>query len=193
MSFSNTKERVYEYLILHASEAPSVREMCAALGIGSTSTVFRAVHALEEEGKIRLKDGARRNISLVTDSYEVKVPVLGTVAAGLPILAQESIETFITLNTSHKYHGELFALHVKGDSMINAGIFDGDIIIARKAETAEEGEIVVALIDDEATVKRFYRDGVNVILKAENPNYDPIITDHAVLLGKVIASYRYYE
>ncbi len=193
MSFSNTKERVYEYLVLHASEAPSVREMCAALGIGSTSTVFRAVHALEEEGKIKLKDGARRNISLVTDSYEVKVPVLGTVAAGLPILAQESIETFITLNTSHKYHGELFALHVKGDSMINAGIFDGDIIIARKAETAEEGEIVVALIDDEATVKRFYQDGMNVVLKAENPNYEPIITDHAVLLGKVIASYRYYE
>lgn len=193
MSFSNTKERVYEYLVLHASEVPSVREICSALSIGSTSTVFRAVHALEEEGKIRLKDGARRNISLVTDSYEVKVPVLGTVAAGLPILAQESIETFITLNTSRKYQGELFALHVKGDSMINAGILDGDIIIARKAEAAEEGEIVVALIDDEATVKRFYRDGVNIVLKAENPNYEPIITDHAVLLGKVIANYRYYE
>ena len=193
MSFANTKERVYEYLVLHADEAPSVREMCRDLGIGSTSTVFRAVHALEEEGKVRLKDGTRRNVSIVTDSYDIKVPVLGTVAAGLPILAQESIETFITFNTSHRYHGELFALHVRGDSMINAGILDGDIIIARKTEVAEEGEIIVALIDDEATVKRFYRDGELIVLKADNPAFEPIVTDHAVILGKVVANYRYYE
>ena len=173
MSFADTKEKVYEYLVTHAEEAPSVREMCSALNIGSTSTVFRAVHALEEEGKVRLKNGKRRNISLVTDSYEIKVPVLSSVDAEKPILAQENIETFITLNSSGKYHGELFAVRVKGDGMAHSGILNGDLAIARKADTAEEGDIVVVLSGDETAVKRFSADDA--------------------VLGKVVASYRYYE
>ncbi|MBQ8995592.1 MAG: repressor LexA [Oscillospiraceae bacterium] len=193
MSFAQTKDKVYQYLITHYDEAPSVREMCAALGIGSTSTVFRALHTLQEEGKVKLKEGARRNAFLATDSYAIQVPVLGTVAAGVPILAQESIETFVTYNSSKPDHGELFALHVKGESMIGAGILDGDIIIARKAETADEGEIVVALIGEEATVKRLYREEGKIVLKAENPDFQPIVTDEVLILGKVVANFRYYE
>ena len=121
------------------------------------------------------------------------MPVLGTVAAGIPILAQQSIESFITFNSHRPYHGELFALHVKGDSMINAGILDGDMIVAKKTEVAEEGQIVVALIGDEATVKRFHRDGTRVVLKAENPDFEPIVADEVMILGKVIANFRYYE
>ena len=193
MSFNDKKEKVFEYLVLHAEESPSVREICKALNLVSTSTVFRIIHALEEEGKVVLKPGQRRNVSVATGNYEIKVPVLGTVAAGIPILAQQSIESFITFNSHRPYHGELFALHVKGDSMINAGILDGDMIVAKKTEVAEEGQIVVALIGDEATVKRFHRDGTRVVLKAENPDFEPIVADEVMILGKVIANFRYYE
>ena len=193
MKFNEKKEKVFEYLVKHAQDSPSVREICAAVGLGSTSTAFRVIHALEEEGKVVVKSGQRRNVALATGSYDIKVPVLGTVAAGVPILAQESIETFITFNSTRPDQGELFALHVRGDSMINAGILDGDMIIARKAVTAREGEIVVALIGDEATVKRFYRKDGLVVLKAENPAYEPIVSAEAVIIGKVIANLRYYE
>ena len=190
---SSKKQAVYKYLLEHASDSPSVREICAALDIKSTSTVFRILHQLEDEGLIDMAQGKRRNVSVARDSSSVMVPLLGTVAAGVPILAQESIESFITYDSSRENPGELFALRVKGDSMINAGILNGDIIISRRVQVAEEGEIVVALIGDEATVKRFYRGDGCIELHAENPNYAPIKTTEAIILGKVIANFRYYE
>ena len=176
MTKPGTKDRVYEYIVAHADEAPSVREMCTALGISSTSTVFRAVHALEEEGKVRLRDGARRNVSLASDSYQVKVPVLSSFDPELPVLAQESIETFVDLNTESRDCGELFAVHMKGDSMKADGILDGDLVIAKRTEEAKEGDLVIVLEESRTAVKRFDPD-----------------TDRSVLLGKVIADYRYYQ
>ena len=175
MSFADTKQRVYLYLVNHAEESPSVREICAALGIGSTSTVFRALHALVEDGRVEMKDGRRRNVSIPTKTCSVKVPVLGSWTEDVPILAQESLETFITYSSPYPASGELFAIHVKGDGMAEAGILDGDMVIVRKTEDAEDGEIVVALIEGETAVQRFHRE------------------EGSVILGKVIADYRFYE
>ena len=178
MSFADTKQRVYLYLVNHAEESPSVREICAALGIGSTSTVFRALHALVEDGRVGMKDGRRRNVSIPTKTCSVKVPVLGSWTEDVPILAQESLETFITYSSPYPVSGELFAIHVKGDGMAEAGILDGDMVIVRKTEDAEDGEdgeIVVALVEGETTVQRFHRE------------------EGSIILGKVIADYRFYE
>lgn len=187
------KEQLFQYLVENSFEAPpTVRELCEALSIKSTSTVYNLLHSLEEDGLITIAKGKRRNIALVGRGTTVKIPLVGTVAAGTPILAQQNVETYITCemeNTS----GELFALRVKGDSMIDAGILDGDIIVARRAQTAENGEIVVALVEDEATVKRLYRNGKQVELRAENKNYAPIIVDEVSILGKVVSVMRYYE
>ena len=193
-AITERKQDVYKYLIEHASEAPSVREICKALGIKSTSTVFHILHQLEDDGLIDMAEGKRRNVSIARDSSSVMVPVLGTVAAGVPVLAQESIESFITFDTTRKEAGELFALHVKGDSMTGIGIMDGDVIIARQCESAENGEIIVALVDDEATVKRFYNMGDHIELRAENPGFPPLPPYREVtVLGKVVANFRYYE
>lgn len=188
------KERLYKYIIENSFNAPpSVRELCEALNIKSTSTVHALLHELEDEGMLVIEKGKRRNISVAGDIQTVKVPILGVVAAGVPILAQENIEGFITVERPRSGGSDLFALRVKGDSMINAGILEGDVIVARKAETADDGEIVVALIGDEATVKRLYRRDGRVELHAENPAYSPIISNELVLLGKVVALNRYYE
>lgn len=193
-AITERKQDVYKYLIEHAAEAPSVREICKALDIKSTSTVFHILHQLEDEGLIDMAEGKRRNVSIARDSSSVMVPLLGTVAAGVPVLAQESIESFITFDSSRRDPGQLFALHVKGSSMIGVGIMDGDIIIARQCVSAENGEIVVALVDDEATVKRFYNMGDHIELRAENPDFPPLPDyDEVTVLGKVIANFRYYE
>lgn len=191
---SEKKQHLFKYLIENSFESPpSVRELCDALGVKSTSSMHRMLHELEEEGMITIARGKRRNISLAKEGNSVSVPLLGTVAAGLPILAHESIEGYVTFDSPRKDNRNLFALRVRGDSMINAGILDGDIIITRQAQTAEDGEIVVALIGDEATCKRLYRTKTGVELRAENPDYAPILSDEVIILGKVIANIRYYE
>jgi repressor LexA len=140
------KEQLFQYLVENSFEAPpTVRELCEALSIKSTSTVYNLLHSLEEDGLITIAKGKRRNSALVGQGMTVKIPLVGTVAAGTPILAQQNIETYITCEMENAT-GELFALRVKGDSMIDAGILDGDIIVARRVQTAENGEIVVALV-----------------------------------------------
>jgi repressor LexA len=187
------KQRLFRYLVENSFDAPpSVRELCAALGVKSTSSMHRMLHELEADGLISIARGKRRNISLARSGNAVSVPLLGTVAAGLPILAQESIESYVTFNNPSSDNSRLFALHVKGESMINAGILNGDIIVARQTHTAEDGEIVVALIGDEATVKRFYRAGREVELRAENPDFAPIFSSDVTVLGRVVALLRYY-
>ena len=151
------------------------------------------LHELEEEGLVTIAEGKRRNISLSNQGNTIKVPLVGTVAAGIPILAEENIEEYVSFCTTRKDTKDLFALKVRGESMINAGIFNGDIIIAKRAQVADNGEIVVALLGDEATVKRIYRVNGHIELRAENPAFQPIIADEVTVLGKVIASMRYYD
>ncbi|MEA5051674.1 MAG: transcriptional repressor LexA [Oscillospiraceae bacterium] len=191
---SDKKNELYKYLVENSFDAPpTVRELCEALDIKSTSSIHRMLHELEDEGRITIAKGKRRNIALSGAASTVKVPLVGTVAAGLPILAEENIEDYVSFTTSRTDTRELFALRVKGESMIGAGIFDGDIIIAKRAQTADEGEIVVALLGDEATVKRLYHRNGRVELHAENPAFAPIVADEILVLGKVIASMRYYD
>ena len=173
---------------IDAGVVPSVREICARLGIKSTSTVHRYLTSLQEKGYILREDNLNRSIRL-PHSEGTRVPVVGTVAAGQPILAEEVIEDYLPV-ALHGDAKELFALRVRGDSMINVGIFDGDLIVARRCETARNGEIVVALVDDEATVKRFYKENGGYRLQPENDAMEPIYTDHVVVLGRVAALYR---
>lgn len=169
---------------------PSVREIGAELGIKSTSSVHRYLTSLEEKGYIERGDGLNRSIRL-PGSQVSHIPVLGVVTAGQPILAVESIEEYIPVQLRGNSK-ELFALRVRGESMIKAGILDGDLIIARRTPTAENGEIVVALIDDEATVKRFYKENGGFRLQPENDEMEPIYTDHLVVLGRVVGLQREY-
>lgn len=169
---------------------PSVREIGAKMGAKSTSTVHRYLSSLQEKGYIIREDNLNRSIRLPNLQPVSHVPVLGTVTAGQPILAEQSIEEYITVGFLPQDGSELFALHVRGESMINAGILDGDLIIAKRTPVARNGEIVVALIDDEATVKRFYKERGVFRLQPENDTMEPIITDHVRILGRVVGLQR---
>ena len=171
---------------------PSVREICAAVGLRSTSSVHMHLTQLEKQGIIRRDATKPRALELLDSplSRGRSVPLVGKVTAGLPILAVEDIEGYIPY--PDKSGKELFALHVDGLSMINAGILDGDYVIAEKTPVAENGEIVVGMIGDEATVKRFYKEKGTFRLQPENPDFEPIISDEITILGKVIAVIRYY-
>ena len=188
-----TKESAVFDLIRRSIEKgviPSVREIGAELGIKSTSSVHRYLPSLEEKGYIERGDGLNRSIRL-PGSQVSHIPVLGVVTAGQPILAVESVEEYIPVQLRGNSK-ELFALRVRGESMIKAGILDGDLIIARRTPTAENGEIVVALIDDEATVKRFYKENGGFRLQPENDTMEPIYTDHLMILGRVVGLQREY-
>lgn len=188
------QERVLMFLKERAQDGvpPSVREICAAAGIKSTSTVHAYLKVLEDEGYITRKSGLNRAIRVPGENV-ARVPLLGRVTAGKPILAIEEVEDYVPYSGSGYQPGELFALRVVGDSMINAGILNGDIVIVRKTPTADNGEIVVALIGDEATVKRIYRENGHIRLQPENEAYEPIIVEEAVVLGKVISLLRYFN
>lgn len=172
---------------------PTVRDICAALGIKSTATAYSYINRLREAGLLNKADRKKRAVSLV-GSDTVKVPLVGTVTAGQPILAMESFERFYSL-PAEEFHGEeLFLLRVYGDSMIEAGIFDGDKVVVRKQESAENGDIVVALFDDGveegATVKRFFSKSGKIILHPENSSMQDFVLDSATILGKVIGLIR---
>ena len=192
-TLTKSQQLVYDYLCSTMAERavpPSVREICAATGLRSTSTVHSHLKSLEALGYITRDAGLNRSIHIVGSAAAKQVPILGKVTAGLPILAVEDIEGYIPYpDRSDK---ELFALHVDGLSMINAGILDGDYVIAEKTPVAENGEIVVGMIGDEATVKRFYKENGTFRLQPENPDFEPIISDEVSILGKVIAVIRYY-
>lgn len=193
---SKTQQEVFNFIksvIDDRGVAPSVREIGSAVGLKSTSSVQYQLDALEQKGYIVRDANLKRTIRIAnngtTPSY---VPLVGTVTAGMPILAQQFIEDYIPVPT--KASGkELFALRIKGDSMINAGIFDGDIVVIEQTPTAENGDIVVALIENEATVKRFYKENGHFRLQPENDNYAPIIVDELAILGKVKMLVRNYE
>lgn len=193
-NLSKTQNAIFEYIknkISQTGVAPSVREIAAAVGLRSTSSVQYNLNILEEAGLIKRDANLKRTIRLAGGAENIRhVPVIGTVTAGVPILATQQIEEYVAI--SGVTGDELFALHVKGDSMINAGILNGDIVIVNQTPVADNGEIVVALIDDEATVKRFYQENDHIRLQPENDEYPPIIVDNCTILGKVITLIRSY-
>lgn len=189
---------VLEYIHQRIEEGfpPSVREICSQLGIKSTSTAHKYITELQENGFIEKGDKLNRAIRLPQDprSHSRQVPLLGTVAAGQPILAVEQIEGYIPFRAEGIFPtDELFALHVRGESMLKIGILNEDIIIVHRTSTAYNGEVVVALIDDEATVKRFYKEKNGYRLQPENDTMEPIFTKEIQILGKVIALYREFK
>lgn len=189
------EQKVYDYIVKSLREngyAPSVRDICRDLGYKSTSTVHMYLKRLNMFGYINKEDGKSRAVRVADEGPRVSaVPVLGLITAGEPILATENLEGYVGYAGDFKADS-LFALRVRGESMINAGIYSGDIIIAEKTCYAENGEIVVALIEDEATVKRFYRENGHYRLQPENDTMQPIISDEVMILGKVIAVQRNY-
>ena len=192
---NKTQKRIYEFLAERSQNGvpPSVREICAAAGLKSTSSVQANLDALEQAGYIERDPMLKRSIRVTGQSaHYTQVPLLGTVTAGMPILAVESIEGYVPFAGKSDSDKPLFALKVRGDSMINAGILSGDIIIAEKTPAAMNGEIVVALVGDEATVKRFYKEDGHFRLQPENDDYAPIIVDEVIILGKVVSLIRYF-
>lgn len=192
---SQTQKKIYEFLLEKSKDGvtPSVREIGAAVGLRSTSSVQANLDALEAAGYIQRPPMLKRSIRIVGQSDNIAhVPLLGTVTAGMPILAVEQIEGYLPYSGFDAVGKELFALHVRGESMINAGILDGDIVIVEKTPDAKNGEIVVALLEDEATVKTFYKEDGHFRLQPQNDTFEPIICTEVIILGKVVASYRYY-
>ena len=173
---------------------PSVREICAAVGLKSTSTVHAHLNHLEKRGLIRRDATKPRALEIIDGSFARgrSVPLVGRVTAGLPILAIENIEDYITLPQSMLGRDELFCLRVQGESMIDIGILDGDIIVVREQNNAVNGEVVVAMIEDEATVKRIFYEPERVRLQPENQYMEPIYADSVQVLGKVVALFRQF-
>ena len=189
--FTKSQQKVYDFLRQKVSGGVPPR--CGDLRChraAPTSTVHAHLKTLERLGYITREAGLNRSIRVEGESPAAQVPILGKVTAGMPILAVEDIEGYIPFPP--KAGKELFALHVSGLSMRDAGILDGDYVVAERVSTADDGEIVVAMIDDEATVKRLYREKEGVRLQPANPDFQPIYSDHASVLGKVIAVVRYY-
>lgn len=186
---------ILEYLKQRLGDGvpPSVREICQAVGLRSTSSVQANLDALEEKGYIVRDPMLKRSIRIVGQAENVRhVPLLGTVTAGIPILAVEQVESYLPFTGGHiSPDKELFALRVRGESMINAGIYDGDILFVEKTPTARNGDIVVALIEDEATVKTFYKENGHFRLQPENDAFEPIIVSELIILGKAVAMMRY--
>ena len=188
---SDKAERILEYVNQFVQEngyAPSVREIGAAVGLRSTASVSYHIQALQEKGLLITPDGKGRKRSIVTNVRPGQIPVIGVVTAGVPILAYENQEGTMA------WEGDpgCFALRVRGDSMINAGILSGDKVVVRPQQTADDGQIVVAMIGDEATVKRLYRRKGQIWLLPENDNYEPIDGTHAQIIGLVKAVVREY-
>ena len=196
---TDKQREILEYIkemILKKGYPPAVREICEAVKLKSTSSVHSHLETLEKNGYIRRDPTKPRTIEIIDDCFNlarrevVNVPLIGTVAAGTPLLAQENIETYFPIPSELLPNKEIFMLKVKGDSMIEAGIFNGDQILVEKTNTAENGEIVVALLDDSATVKRFYREDGHYRLQPENASMEPIFVDEVQILGKVIGLFR---
>lgn len=196
------QKEILDYIkseILQRGYPPAVREICEAVHLKSTSSVHSHLETLEKNGYIKRDPTKPRAIEIVDDSFNlsrreiVNVPIVGTVTAGQPILAVENIDSYFPLLSENMPKSETFMLKVKGESMINAGIFDGDLILVEKQSTAENGEIVVALIDDSATVKTFYKENEHFRLQPENDTMSPIIVDNLEILGRVRGLYRRFH
>ena len=202
MSDENTKQQeIYEFLKTYTENKgypPSVREICAAVSLKSTSTVHGHLKRLEKKGFIKRDPSKPRALEineLSTPKKEmVNIPIVGKITAGLPILATENVEDTFPLPIDYiKHDNELFMLNVSGESMINAGIHNNDLAIIESTNSAKNGEIVVALIDDSATIKRFYKEKDHIKLQPENDTMDPIIVPDCSILGKLVGIYRSYK
>ena len=192
---SKNQALVYSYILKATSRAipPTIREICEATGIKSTSTVHSILNFLEDAGLIERDQKFSRSIRIAHAGDSTMVPVLGRVTAGQPILAVEEIESYIPYPASREFSDNLFGLKVQGLSMRDAGILDGDVIIANKDLESKHGDIVVAMIDDEATVKRLVKKpGEMPYLMPENPDFEPIRPERMEILGKVVGSFRRY-
>ena len=191
---TKSQQKIYDFLKDRSQYGipPSVREICAATGLKSTSTVHAHFKALDNLGYISRDAGLNRAIHIEGCEQTAQVPILGKVTAGLPILAVEEIQGYLPITASQQRGRELFALTVQGESMKNAGILDGDYVVVERTPTARDGDIVVALIEDEATVKRLYRETDCVRLQPENDAFEPIYAKEVIILGKVVSVVRYY-
>ena len=196
------QEEILEYIksqILVRGFPPSVREICDAVGLKSTSSVHSHLETLEKNGYIRRDPTKPRAIEILDENFNltrremVQVPILGRVAAGEPLLAQENIEDYFPLPVERMPNNEVFMLEVRGESMINAGILSGDYVVVEKKNTASNEDMVVALVDDGATVKTFYREEGVIRLQPENDNMEPFILKDVEILGKVIAVMRFMK
>ena len=198
---SDKQREILEYMkeeILSKGYPPSVREICSAVHLKSTSSVHAHLETLEKNGYIRRDPTKPRAIEIVDDSFNltrrelVNVPILGDVAAGQPLLAIDNIMGYFPLSPEFVNNKQTFMLHVKGESMINAGIFNGDLLVVEQTSVARNGEIIVALIDDSATVKTFNKEKDHIRLQPENDAMDPIIVKDVTILGRVIGLYRQF-
>ena len=197
---SSKQREILEYIkqeILNKGYPPAVREICEAVHLKSTSSVHSHLETLEKNGYIRRDPTKPRAIEIIDDNFNltrrevVNVPIIGQVAAGQPLLAVENIENYFPIPTEFMPNAETFMLKVKGDSMINAGIFNGDKILVQKQSDAQNGDIVVALVDDSATVKTFYKEDGHFRLQPENDTMDPIIVNECSIHGKVFGIMRF--
>ncbi len=196
------QREMLEYIkqeILNRGYPPTVRELCDAVHLKSTSSVHAHLEALEKNGYIRRDPSKPRAIEIVDDNFNltrretVHVPIIGHVAAGQPLLAVENIENYFPVPAEFMPNEQSFMLKVQGDSMVNAGILDGDFILVRQQNTARNGEMVVALVDDSATVKTFYREKDHIRLQPENDFMDPIIVSDCMIIGKVFGVFRVFD
>ena len=196
---SAKQKEILEYIkdeILKKGYPPTVREICEKVNLRSTSSVHAHLSTMERNGFIRRDPTKPRAIEICDDSFQVvrtdmtSLPVIGDIAAGQPLLAQENIQSYFPVPAEYVPSGESYVLRVRGEAMINAGIFDGDYIFINSCNTASNGDIVVALIDDSATVKTFYKEKDHIRLQPENDSMDPIIVNDCMILGKVFGVFR---
>ncbi len=198
---STKQTEILEYIkeeIISRGYPPTVRDICEAVHLKSTSSVHSHLETLEKNGYIRRDPTKPRAIEIVDDQFNLtrkemrNIPVVGYVAAGQPILAEENIQGYFPILSEELPSGDLFILKVRGESMINAGILDGDSIIVRQQPTAKNGDMVVALIDDSATVKTYYKEEGRYRLQPENDTMDPIYTEEVIILGQVVGVFRLF-
>lgn len=197
---SAKQQEILEYIkdeILHKGYPPAVREICQAVNLKSTSSVHSHLETLEKNGYIRRDPTKPRAIEIMDDTFNlnrremVNVPILGNVAAGEPLFAEENIEDYFPIPAEMVPNSEVFMLHVRGESMINVGILNGDNVLVQQQSTAKDGEMVVALVEDSATVKTFYKEDGYIRLQPENDTMEPIIVPDCQILGKVFGIFRF--
>lgn len=197
---SAKQSEILEYIKSHILEKgypPAVREICAAVHLKSTSSVHSHLETLEKNGYIRRDPTKPRAIEIVDEDFNLQrremrnIPLLGNVAAGQPLFAEQNIESYFPMLADDLPSGNLFMLNVRGESMINAGIYDGDRIIVQQTTTAKDGDIVVALVEDSATVKTYYKEEGRYRLQPENDSMEPIYVNEVLILGKVIGLFRF--
>jgi len=198
---SDKQREILEFMkqeILNKGYPPTVRDICEAVNLSSTSSVHSHLEKLEKNGYIRRDPTKPRAIEIIDDQFNltrrevVNVPLIGQVAAGMPILAEQNIDNYFPIPAEYMPNEQTFMLKVKGESMINAGIFDGDQILVKQQNTANNGDMVVALVEDSATVKTFYKEKDHIRLQPENDNMDPIIVPDCQILGKVFGVFRFF-